>query len=111
MSAVARGNGRGTYDVGFGSNRPVLVTSLRQALDNVGLVSHQPEQTHDLFTTSADPASRPSGHANISSIQDSPSQHVTLFRLFQDQDQLVDPVDFVFDTLNQRSKGIGDVID
>jgi hypothetical protein len=41
----------------------------------------------------------------------SPPQHVTLFGLFQDQHQLVDPIDLVLDTLNQWSKGIGDVID
>jgi hypothetical protein len=40
-----------------------------------------------------------------------PPQHVTLFSFLQDQDQLVDPVDLVFDTLNQGSKGVGNIVD
>jgi len=40
-----------------------------------------------------------------------PSQHVTLFSVLQDQHQLVDAVDFVFNTLNQGTKRVRDVID
>jgi hypothetical protein len=40
-----------------------------------------------------------------------PPQHVTLFGLFQNQYQLVDTVDFILYTLNQRAEGIGDIVD
>lgn len=43
-------------------------------------------------------------------IKSSPSQHVALFRVFQDQHQLVDTVDLVLDTLNQRAERIGNVV-
>jgi hypothetical protein len=49
------------------------------------------------------------GHSQLN--DGSPPQHVTLFRLLQDQDQLVDPIDFVLDALDQRPKSVGDVID
>ena len=41
----------------------------------------------------------------------SPSQHIGLLRVFEDQHQLIDTVDFVLDALNQWSKCIGDVVD
>ena len=40
-----------------------------------------------------------------------PSQHVALFSVLQNQHQLVDTVNFVFDTLNQGTERIGDIID
>ena len=40
-----------------------------------------------------------------------PSQHVALFGVLQNQHQLVDTVNFVFDALNQGAKRIGDIID
>lgn len=42
---------------------------------------------------------------------DSPSQHITLFSILDDEHQLIDTVDFVFDTLNQWTKGIGNIVD
>jgi len=42
---------------------------------------------------------------------DVPPQHIALLGIFNDQHQLIDTVDFVFDTLNQRTEGIGDIID
>lgn len=41
----------------------------------------------------------------------SPPQHVTLLGFLEDQDQLIDRVDLVFDVLNQRPERIRDVID
>jgi len=41
---------------------------------------------------------------------DLPSQHVTLLSVLDDQYQLIDTIDFIFDTLNQRTKGISDII-
>ena len=40
-----------------------------------------------------------------------PSQHISLLRIFEDQHQLIDTVNFVLDTLNEWSKSIGDVVD
>ena len=40
-----------------------------------------------------------------------PSQHVTLFGVLQNQYQLVDTIDLVFDALNQGTERIGDIID
>ena len=42
---------------------------------------------------------------------DIPPQHVTLLGIFNDQHQLINTVDFVFDTLNQRTESVGDIID
>lgn len=44
-------------------------------------------------------------------LQHTPPQHITLLRLFQNQNKLVNAVDLVFDALDQRSKSVGDVID
>ena len=41
----------------------------------------------------------------------SPSQHIGLLRVFEDQHQLIDTVNFVLDTLDKWSKSIGDVVD
>jgi hypothetical protein len=43
--------------------------------------------------------------------QDLPSQHITLLGILDDQHQFIDTIDFVFDTLNQRTESIRDVID
>jgi len=40
-----------------------------------------------------------------------PSQHVALFSVLQNQYQLVNTVDFIFDALNQGTKRIGDIVD
>jgi len=40
-----------------------------------------------------------------------PSQHVALFSVLQNQHQLVDTVDFVFDALNEGAECVGDIID
>ena len=42
---------------------------------------------------------------------DVPPQHITLLGIFNDQHQLVNTIDLVLDTLNQRTEGIGDIID
>lgn len=46
----------------------------------------------------------------LGSKSDLPSQHITLLGILDDQYQLIDTIDFIFDTLNQRTKGISDVI-
>lgn len=43
--------------------------------------------------------------------RNSPPQHITLLGVLDDQYQLIDTVNLVFDTLNERTKGIGNVID
>ena len=50
-------------------------------------------------------------HQYIQKKVDVPSQHVTLLGIFDDQDQLINTVDLVFDTLNQRTESIGNIID
>jgi hypothetical protein len=40
-----------------------------------------------------------------------PSQHITLFSILDDQYQLINTIDLIFDALNQRTKGIGNIID
>ena len=55
--------------------------------------------------------SYPSAHLPGCRMGRSPSQHIGLFRVFEDQYQLIDTVDFVLDALNQWSKCIGDVVD
>jgi hypothetical protein len=42
-------------NVGFRCDGPVLVTALGETFYDVGLVTHEPEETHDFFTTDADP--------------------------------------------------------
>lgn len=42
---------------------------------------------------------------------DLPSKHITLLCFLQNQNQLINAIDFKLDTLNQRAKSIGDVID
>lgn len=41
----------------------------------------------------------------------SPSQHITLLRLLQNQHQLVNTIDLILNTLNQRPKRIRNIID
>jgi hypothetical protein len=45
---------RRTNDIRLRSDAPVLVASLGETLDNVGLVAHQSEQTHDLLSAGTD---------------------------------------------------------
>ena len=45
------------------------------------------------------------------SVSSVPPQHVTLLRLFQNKHELIDTVNFVLDTLDERTKSIGYVID
>ena len=42
---------------------------------------------------------------------DLPSKHITLLCFLQNQNQLINAIYFKLDTLNQRAKSIGDVID
>ena len=48
-----------SHDVGLGRDRPVFVAPLRESLDDIGLVAHEAEETHDLFATGADPNEDP----------------------------------------------------
>ena len=83
-------------------------TSLRETLDYIRLITHQSQQTHDLLSTSSDSTiSTPSLEQRV----DVPPQHITLLGIFDDQDQLINTVDLVFDTLNQRTESIGNIID
>jgi hypothetical protein len=43
-------------------------------------------------------------------VRHSPSQHIGLFRVLEDQHQLIDAVDFILDALDERSKGVGDIV-
>jgi len=56
---------------------------------------------------------RSTSNASKSSTEtaNSPPQHVTLFRLVKNQDQLIDAIYFVLDTLDERSERVGDVVD
>lgn len=73
---------------------PILVAPFRKSLDDVRLITHQPEQSHHLLPTSPNTA-----------------QHVRLLCLLKDEHQLVDTVDFVLDALDQWSERVRDVID
>jgi hypothetical protein len=83
-----------THDIRCRCNFPILVTSLCQPLHNIGLVTHKPQQSHNLLPTGAD----------------SP-QHIALLTFFNDEHQLVNRVDFKLNALDERTKSIGDVID
>lgn len=96
-------------NVGLGGHKPLLVTSFGQSFDDIRLVTHQSQQTHDLLSACSDSAS--SARLSESCDQDLPPQHVTLFGILDNQDQFINTVDLVLDTLNQRTKGIGDIID
>jgi hypothetical protein len=83
-------------------------TSLCETFDYICFITHQPQQTHDLLSTSSN-----STISNLSLKQkkiDIPSQHIALLGILDYQDQLIDTIDFVFDTLNQRTESIGDII-
>ena len=86
--------GRETHNVARRRNFPVLVAPLREALDDVRLVAHQPKQTHDFLAATPDT-----------------TQHVALLGVLEDKHKLVDAVDFVFDALNERPERVRDVVD
>lgn len=86
--------GERTYDVARRRDFPVLVAPLREPLDDVRLVAHQPKQTHDFLAAAPDPA-----------------QHVALLGVFEDKHELVDAVDFVLDALYERPERVRDVVD
>jgi hypothetical protein len=115
---LVRGEGRrreDTHNIGFWSDRPVLVAALRKSLDDIGLVTHETEETHDLLATCSDPVV----HERISIAErkgkvekrNAPPQHITLLGLLQDQHQFIDRVDLVLDILDERSESVGDVVD
>ena len=83
-----------TYDIRGGSHPPVLVTPLRETLDDVRLVTHKPQETHDLLAT------RPY-----------PPKHVALLRLLQYQYELVNTVDLVLNSLYKGAESVRDVVD
>jgi len=86
----------------------LIRTPLCETLDDICLITHQSQQTHDLLSTGSDSTiSTPSLKQKV----DVPPQHITLLGIFDDQDQLINTIDLVFDTLNQRTEGIGDIID
>jgi hypothetical protein len=45
---------QGTNDIGFRGDAPILVASLSKTFDDISLVTHQTEQTHDLFPARPD---------------------------------------------------------
>ena len=40
----------------------------------------------------------------------SPSQHIGLFSFFENKDQLINAVNFIFDALDKWAKSVGDVV-
>jgi hypothetical protein len=83
------------------------LTSLCETLDNIRFITHQPQQTHDLLSTSSDSTiNTPSLIQKVNV----PPQHVTLLSIFNDQHQLINTIDLVLDTLNQWTESIGDII-
>lgn len=54
-----------THNVRLWRDRPVLVAALRESLDDVGLVAHEAQQTHDLLAASADPANEKARSARV----------------------------------------------
>ena len=86
--------GRDTHDVARRSDFPVLVAPLCETLYDVRLVPHQSEQAHDLLAAPPDAA-----------------QHVALLCVLENEHELVDAVDFIFDALNERAESVGDVVD
>jgi hypothetical protein len=89
-----QGKKKGTHNIARGRDLPILVAPFRKSLDDVRLITHQPEQSHYLLPASPNT-----------------TQHVRLLCLLKDEHQLVDTVDFVFDALDQRSERVRDVID
>jgi len=90
---MKRSNLNKTHDIRRGGHPPVLITPLGKSFDDVRLVAHESEQAHDLLAT------RPNA-----------PQHVTLLCFFENQDELVDRVDLVFNALDKRTKRIGYVV-
>jgi hypothetical protein len=80
-------------DIRFRCHGPVFVASLGKTFHDVCFITHKAEETHNFFTASTDS-----------------SQHITLFSIFENEHQLIDTVDFIFDILDERSKGIGNVV-
>src|SRR6267154_1597547 len=89
----ARGRKR-THNIARRRDLPILVAPFRKSLDDVRLITHQPEQSHHLLPASPNT-----------------TQHVRLFGLLKDEHQLVDTVDFVLDALDQWSERVRDVVD
>jgi hypothetical protein len=85
---------KGTHNIARRRDLPILVAPFRKSLDDVRLITHQPEQSHYLLPTSP-----------------YTTQHVRLLGLLKDEHQLVDTVDFVLDALDQRSECVRNVVD
>lgn len=83
-----------THNIARGRDLPILVAPFRKSLDDVRLVTHQPEQSHHLLPASPNT-----------------TQHVRLLGLLKDEHELVDTVDFVLNALDQRSERVRDVVD
>jgi hypothetical protein len=81
-------------NVAGGRDPPVLVAPFREPFDDVGFVAHEAEEAHDLFAAGT--------YA---------PEHVGLLGFFEDEHKLVDGVDFVFDTLDEGTEGVGDIVD
>ena len=88
------GGGGETYDIARRRDFPVLVATLRESLDDVRLIAHQPKQTHDFLAATPDT-----------------TQHVALLGVLEDKHELVNAVDFVFDALDERPERVRDVVD
>lgn len=80
-------------DVRSWRHLPILVAPLCETLDDVCLISHKSQKTHDFLSTTPDTP-----------------EHVALFCLLQDKHEFIDTIDFVFDALDERPKSISDVI-
>ena len=101
----------GAYDVRRWCHPPIFITSLCQPFDDIGLVTHESQQSHDLFPTGSNPIGLIQLSKSGRYFCHTPSQHVALFSVLQDQHQFVDTVDFILDALNQGTKRVCDVID
>jgi hypothetical protein len=72
----------------------MFVTPLGQSLNDISLVSHQPQETHNLLSAGANPP-----------------EHIALLGLPEDKNKLINAVDFVLNALNKGAKRIRDVVD
>jgi hypothetical protein len=97
-------------DIRSRSYAPVLVAALGETLHHVCFVAYESEQAHDLLSA------RPNPTRLLRSPQpwhgpDVPPKHVGLLCLFENEHELIDAVDFIFDALDERAKRVGDVVD
>lgn len=101
-------------NVGLWSDAPVLVAALGETLDNIGFLANQSQETHDLLTAGTDSAARSlrsmSAPHHRGPKRRLPSKHIALLGVFENQDKLINAVDFILDALDERAERIGDVV-